>query len=140
MSHEFSLTDPREFAERLWSSLCSSTQPRVCSHAPREFAALECASEVFMRALPTKELRVQFGELEELAMSYATESYFEGIRYGIAADAFRRSLLVLHEGDVCMACGGRGTQRLSAPYDVNPPGERIPVDCTTCGGEGYVTQ
>jgi len=91
-----------------------------------------------MRALPTKELRVQFGELEELAMSYGTESYFEGMRYGIAADSFRRALLVLHEVDVCPSCRGNGTQGLSAPYDVNPPGERIPVDCATCGGEGHL--
>jgi len=42
-------------------------------------------------------------------MAWASDAFVDGVRFGIAADRLRRSLLAMHDAAPCPDCFGRGT-------------------------------
>lgn len=128
------------------ANLAEETGPRtsICDfESPREDAAFKYARDRFMhlagigRGLDTP-LASAFHEMDEAYLAYANAMLFHGIEMGVTFAAYRDALAALFPERTCPACRGHGTTGGVAPYDTRPPGDRAPVDCEVCRGEGYV--
>jgi len=123
------LDDPIAFAEDLYGTMGVVDDPRVHTHAPREYAAFKAAYGALCVALGAESgsdagLGCEHPAvlMDERAAAWAGKAFFDGVRFGIAADQLRRSLATMHDVASCPVCFGRGRLR----------GGR----CERCGGAG----
>ena len=127
--------DPVDLARHLYSEFVELLPGQLMTHAAREAAAYRRALDDLRRRHPADD---GFGRpltvLDEAAVSWVGEAFWDGVKFGVAAARLRRDLLALQDAALCPSCKGVGTTGVVAPYDP----ERIPVDCGRCGGEGYV--
>jgi len=114
------LDDPVAFAEDLYGSMDDSLD---YTHAPREYAAYKAAHRalcaVLGAAIPCDH---PAHLMDEAAHAWNGAAFLNGVRFGIAAEQFRRSLLTMHDAAPCLTCFGSGAVR----------GAR----CAECEGDG----
>jgi len=69
-------------------------------HAPREYRAYKAAHARLVADYPAAVgFERPLTTLDERAIEFAGEAFWDGVRFGIAADQLRRSLLAIHAGD-----------------------------------------
>lgn len=128
------------------ANLAEETGPRtsICDfEAPRDHAEMTYARDRFKElagigSSADTPLASAFHDMDEAYCSYGNAMLFHGIEIGLAFAAYRDALAAIFPERSCPACKGHGTTGVVAPFDAMPPGERAPVDCSVCHGEGYV--
>ncbi len=92
------LDDPERFAAELYSHLAGGGERRVWEHAAAEYRAYEAAMRVLKERSPQDTgLDGPVTVADEAALAWANASNVAGIRFGIAAEQLRRSLLAAAE-------------------------------------------
>ncbi len=92
------LDNPQAFAEELYSALGADGDPRVIHHAPAQLAAYQAAMRVLKERFPEETgLDGPVTVADEAALAWANASHEAGIRFAIAAEQLRRSLLAAAE-------------------------------------------
>ena len=124
--------DPVDFARHLFSDVAERLGDALVSHAPAALAAYRSRLAAACRAYPDG---VGFGQpltdLDEAALAWADESFWDGVRFGIAAAGFYRAIEAMSDVLVCPACHGAGVGR--------DAGRRRTADpCGRCAGAGTV--
>lgn len=105
--------DPVAFAEDLYGTMGAADDPRLLTHAPRRYAAFKAASRALRDALEARGEAVPYDRpaalVDDRAMAWATDAFIDGVRFEIAADQLRGSLLATHDDAPCPDRFGWGT-------------------------------
>jgi len=92
---------PVAFAQSLYSDTAELFPDQLIVHAPREYRAYQAA---YARLVADYPAAVGFERplttLDERVLEYAGEAFWDGVRFGIAVDQLRRSVLAIHAGAV----------------------------------------
>ena len=88
------LDDPQAFADALYNALGEDGDPRIIHHAPAQLAAFEAAMTALKERYPQD---IGFAGpvtvADEAGFTWANACHEAGIKFGIAAETLRRSLL-----------------------------------------------
>ncbi len=123
------LDDPGAFAEDLYGTMGAAEDPRIYTHAPREYADFKATYRALCAALDALGAPIPCDHpvhlMDERAHAWAGEAFFDGVRFGLAADHLRRSLVAMHDVALCSACFGNGRRR--------------GIRCEQCEGNGFAS-
>jgi len=118
------LDDLVAFAEDLFSRMGATADPRISTFTPRQYAAYKAALKALSDAIDAESPAERaVDRLDTEALSWAGDAFFEGVRFGLATDHLRRTLLAMHDVPPCPTCLGRGQVR--------------DARCAECGGDGF---
>ncbi len=114
------LDDPIAFAEDLYGTMGVVDDPRVHTHAPREYAAFKAAYGALCVALGAESgsdagLGCEHPAvlMDERAAAWAGKAFFDGVRFGIAADQLRRRCTMSRPAPSALVAAGSGAAAAS---------------------------
>lgn len=124
--HDLDRNDPVDFARHLYSHIAEDWPDRLIAHAAREYAAYaHCLAAARQDDLDASTYTQRLDRLDATVLALSSESFWDSVAFGVAADTLRRALLGLQDVAACPACHGTG--------------QANGVPCNRCAEAGYVS-